>query len=1219
MIRYSLLLLSCFLCSCNNPRDLSSDHRLSLSVSFQTAKLSQASFTISNLSLENAQGEWIYLDQPPQKIFWSTGMPKLQPLFSNKIPLEDYQSLSFDVTIHEGAFQFAEEKLRGPIELLDSLNRWVPYEVNTFPVVIKFPHDLDSLGADQSLVIHFDGDKSIQPLYREESLAALFKPYFLLEALTEKNMAFVAMLDNMNDQGITLMTEFEGGRLHYSWDVIDALSLDGQRLQREDILENALVNDDLLAWVVEKADNLTSIRFFSKRSAINVYSGHLRGSYEGVFIDGKLVTAESQEEEIKLHSDVYFYDEGGTGLSLELDDLLSGQAITGSMDENQGHLTLLQSRLIAQVVSMSPMMIKPLSYNNFLQPASILLALDYQDDLTYSTGQLLSLSGVALGSTFRADSVEAIASDAVAFSLVLPSSLTDSPIESLLHGHLIALQPKRYEDAKIELTIAGSLVQLEGQVDYVDVSQANIRLYNDRITEANRVESFSSFKEAEESLKRLLLDAHHINEIHAKGQLKDSVLLADTIDMVIYGSSILDVIETGSLEEEINSAKNVTKNKAKENNSSNQTVVILGSTLAVGTVLAAGGLYLFFRESRGRKPLKSWTDEELAIVNDNLKPLYSTDIKKKKNVKGTVSPANDLSNSAKRTLDASKAPVTATIKRESAAQFTDRPKEMTPHKMVNGEQIVRFKDQDFYVERYTADKKRYYVYLHYVSTAEGELFSEGTHDYLTSLDNPLRQIVSTFYPPDQAALDHVPSDKVFDKRPIGIETILTSSTDQRVVQFKQHFYQELYNNKGQLIYQRVKPILLKDRSLGYLPTKEHYLTVKEVESYIASQQAKSKIKPTTIEAEVPKPTKPSTKQKRINHGFEMTSRPPGMIVHKQSTALGSIYKYQNKLYTEEASTKGSLLYREVRETVLDGNLNDLFYSHVDDQVQLDFDRQVNLDSWYRKAYPDAFSTIAGEIALNDQPIGLLINNKEMIDMQTALNFLDQYNKANSGKLFMKTTVASNGVVDISHADNAIIKMDNYAKQVNVAVTAQMEAELMQTRAKFVNDFLASNKQYAILPALPGAHFNAVIFVKQIVANQKKIIPIIVEPGSGLSRNSTKSVTQQVVELLPDNETLGKQLNLRTEARRVAADIQADGCSCGPVAVVAATKIVEQIEEKQIKPEALTEVKVEGIVNEIKGQTIFAKEAGHPRIRDYMLHVLDKFKKLKRSPTFKPVR
>ncbi len=1205
-------------------------------------------------------GEQLLLNQQPVLLDWNSSQKENLPFYTGIVPRDNYKEIRFNLTLGEDAIKYTAKDSSAPLTLIDSLNRIIPSEVNTFSVSLTLQEPL-SLNSSQSQVnLLFDISQSFQALYEDESLVVLFKPMFRIASTGKQQSGLLGVISRVNDEQITITPKNRPTEIKLPWHSIKTITLDGVTINQKELISKAQ-NKKILVWLVQLSQS-AELHAFTGEAPLQIVNGNLLKIEGGVKIQGNILSPKGKNEETIIFPNVTIYDTKGKPINITIDALLSGQGLSGTLHEREGQLRLLKGELIAQVLSTEPLSVSPIRYNNYLQYlAHPLVAIGHAEIHSLLPDQLVKLSGVAVGNTFQTDKIQPLDTEQVSFSMTLPSTLSQSPIEAILHNTTIAIENLSHQQSLVRLFIDETPVQLPATPDYIDVQQSQVRIYSDRVLDGNKTIAFKSFDAAKPALKKLLEDAQHINEIHAKGILSQNILIANSLDIVFYSASIFDALKTTDLEEELyTSSDNIVSNKQK--NSDHKTLLIGGISAALGLPLLAGGAYWIFKQGhKSKEPNTKQSqpdDNAFTIIPSSLnlndekngkiiinqtsnpsekdqnsassfdkftqqEPLYFninfTEKNNEEDEKVNQKEDSTYKPSENRKEENEQKPE-ITEKKNEAKRFKKRPIEITPYGIRNNKNIVKFKE-NYYEERIDDNGKYYYLTTTMVEVEHTIYFFSDEESPLTSLNEPTKKN----HQPKKTTIKQ-PSDlATFSKRPpYFIEYDHNNNNNNEIIVMENgNYYKEFNKNEGKFYYQKLELIFDGD-NLFFFPNENSYITRSDASKLginNRNEQVKISFKSKPIAQTTTKaPPTGDTNTEEDKYYFTAKTRPADAKLYKD-LEYTKIYKIKNKLYMEGGDAEGNIVYSEVEEkkSVDTSGKITLNYEIKTAPVQLiDFSQGEQLDQWYRSNFPDLFTSPHNDenIFFENEDITDLLKKNMMIDLRLAVNFIAAYSQKNHDILFYKHESNHQANEPIDRLKNSFIDPTilTHTKKPE-DVPEQLKTSIKTSNINFIEDFYKSTKRYAILPGLPGAHFNAIVLVKS--EGGKGIIPIIIEPGSGYSEEYKLSTMNRLIQMLPDNNELQVKLDLKDNVRRINADIQKnEGTSCGPISLVAATRLIEAIEAGKISPDNLSTDFVKLMIDDIKNHQDFKWEPGFPRLRNYILHNLDKDNRLKKQSPYK---
>lgn len=313
-------------------------------------------------------------------------------------------------------------------------------------------------------------------------------------------------------------------------------------------------------------------------------SGAFTETYKQAMLDNKLPTQ--------------FFSPEGEPLSTTIDQLLFGQRLFATVGHGSINFRLLEGRLVGRIKSTLPLVVLPLIYNQspLTHRQSLAVKLDSNsfDKFSPTQGQLINIKGFSLAEEFYASNIQLIDESQVTYKMVLPLSLSARPIHQLT-SEVLQFDPVALKDIHQVIQMQGLVIN-DKQIESINIQDAEIAIYTDRIVDGNRLQQYEDFSKVKNELGSLLLNAGHLNEIHAKGQLIDKTLFAQSLTFVVYGSSILDSLYSTELEEEYKD-KNPTLND-DSNALPDPSSVILAASLAAGLPLTTIAIYLIYKNTR---------------------------------------------------------------------------------------------------------------------------------------------------------------------------------------------------------------------------------------------------------------------------------------------------------------------------------------------------------------------------------------------------------------------------------------------------------------------------------------------------------------------------------------------------------------------------------------------------------------------------------------------
>jgi hypothetical protein len=296
---------------------------------------------------------------------------------------------------------------------------------------------------------------------------------------------------------------------------------------------------------------------------------------------------------------IQFFSPEGEPLSTTIDQLLFGQRLFATVDHDSINLQLLEGRLIGRIKSIKPLVVFPLKYNQspltHRQPIAVTLDSNSLDKFSPTQGQLIHINGFSLTEEFYASNIQLMDESQITYKMVLPLSLSARPIHQIT-SEIIQFDPVVLKGIHQVIQMQGLVIN-DKQIESINMQDAQIAIYIDRVADGNRFQQYEDFNQAKDMLGSLLLNAGHLNEIHAKGQLIDKTLFAQSLTFVVYGSSILDSLYSTELEEEYKDKKPTLNDES--NALPDPSTVIIAASLAAGLPLTTIAIYLIYNKTLG--------------------------------------------------------------------------------------------------------------------------------------------------------------------------------------------------------------------------------------------------------------------------------------------------------------------------------------------------------------------------------------------------------------------------------------------------------------------------------------------------------------------------------------------------------------------------------------------------------------------------------------------
>ncbi|MCY4046146.1 MAG: hypothetical protein OXE99_13875 [Cellvibrionales bacterium] len=295
--------------------------------------------------------------------------------------------------------------------------------------------------------------------------------------------------------------------------------------------------------------------------------------------------------------------------SLTIHQLLTGQRIHAQLNHDSLDLKLLPGDLIGKVLSTTPLTLSPITYNHspltHIKSLQIIDKTSKQKSFAPAVNQLIRVRGISAEGGFMATALSLIDRQEVIYQMLLPLSLHQLPIKRITPD-TIELDTDLAKKVHQVITSNG-LTMNTADIASIQIQGAKVDIYIDRVAPGQYLKIYDHYAEAKQDLKQLLQHAAHINEIRVKGQLVDSVLIADTLSFTVYGSSILDSLYANELEEIIQT------NQADEEAQNLLTkVAATFASLTIGMPLISASAYLIYKIS-----IKESTDIKNSFPSPN--------------------------------------------------------------------------------------------------------------------------------------------------------------------------------------------------------------------------------------------------------------------------------------------------------------------------------------------------------------------------------------------------------------------------------------------------------------------------------------------------------------------------------------------------------------------------------------------------------------------------
>lgn len=523
------------------------------------------------------------------------------------IPEGQYSQVEIKLALSQSAFWALNENELITLSLINSLNQAIPSEAVEFTVKAQIEATPLTIAKEQTATLQllFDADKSIQPLgQRTEAspITSLFKPYWHAKAILS-DRHFYAEVNEHDGLNLIIQPQYSSGTEILVVNERDLFFINEMSVDQT-VFFSTITNQSGLLRIDESieskkitwltADNNRLLKGTLFKSTLDELPSY---AIVGIFTQGE--TPNFTKVAIKPNLTLTLENQGFNIAIDSFAPLLKGQQLTGVIDSTGASLTLQNTKMMGLITSYNPPTIKALTYHHLplAHTPSLIVKTVTPEIQTMPLNSLIEFEGVAVNNAFYHSKIIQIGTNQATLSIRLPPTLSPGLISSMKSG-LWTLRKADFDTEHWQIKLSNGLLTYDKKIDQIDVTEAKFSLFSDRYTDGSLITHYDSVERFENALKVYLMDAAHINEIHATGFIVNNLFYANKIDMVIYGPSSFDVQNTDLVIDNINSTDNSQGVVEEEDSKPFSTQLSNGETLAIilatTPFVSATGLLLYY-------------------------------------------------------------------------------------------------------------------------------------------------------------------------------------------------------------------------------------------------------------------------------------------------------------------------------------------------------------------------------------------------------------------------------------------------------------------------------------------------------------------------------------------------------------------------------------------------------------------------------------------------